>query len=110
MAGLWDSGLWDIGLWDGYEIPRVNMDRIGGSGGKKKKKPKKDEIVAEVVEAVEEAVPELPAIDTRMIALRLAEQMTVAQLRQAQTIATLIARVEAEIAEMDDEEVLLLAA
>jgi hypothetical protein len=76
----------------------------------KKKKPKKAEIVEEVAEVVAEAIPQAPADESRQIALRLAEQMTVRQLREIQTIDALITRVEAEIAEMDDEEVLLLAA
>jgi uncharacterized membrane protein len=76
----------------------------------KKKKPKKEEIVREVAEVVAEAVPLVSTDESRLIAMRMAEQMTVRQLRQIQTIDALIARVEAEIAEMDDEEVLLLAA
>ena len=76
----------------------------------KKKKPRKEEIVREVAEVVAEAVPQVSTDESRLIALRMAEQMTVSQLRQIQTIEALIARVEAEIAEMDDEEVLLLAA
>lgn len=91
-------------------IPSVNPDRMGGAGWQKKKKPKKEEIVQEVVEEVVEAIPAPVKDESRLIALRMAEQMTVRQLTQIQTIEALISRVEAEIAEMDDEEVLLLAA
>jgi hypothetical protein len=102
------------------EASTQTPQRYGGGGAPiwpgalealfKKKKPKKEEIVREVAEVVAEAVPLVSTDESRLIAMRMAEQMTVRQLRQIQTIDALIARVEAEIAEMDDEEVLLLAA
>lgn len=113
MSGIFDTGIFDTGIFDHFAvIPSVNPDRIGGGHGfgHKKKKPKKEELVLEVVEEVVEAVPEPIKDESRLIALRMAQAMTVKQLNQIQTIEVLIARVAAEVAEMDDEEVLLLAA
>lgn len=76
----------------------------------RKKRPKKKEIVREVAEIVEQAIPTVTRDESKIVAARIASQMTVRQLREVQTINALIARVEAELAEMDDEEVLLLAA
>lgn len=92
--------------------------RYGGGGAPiwsevswfKKKKPKKEELVAEVAEVVEQAIPQVTQDESRVVAQRIVQQLTIAQLRQFQTLNDFIARVEAEIAEMDDEEVLLLAA
>lgn len=113
MIVIWlAAGVTAQGVTAPVEIPSVNLVRLIGGGGAsaKKKKAKKAEIVEEVAEVVAEAIPQAPADESRQIAMRLAEQMTVRQLREIQTIDALIARVEAEIAEMDDEEVLLLAA
>jgi hypothetical protein len=76
----------------------------------RKKKPKKAEIVAEVAEVVAEAVPQVTVDESQIVAARLVAQMTIVQLQQIQSLDALIERVEAELAELDDEEVLLLAA
>lgn len=77
---------------------------------KKKKKPRKEKLVEEVAEVVEQAVPAVTRDESRIVALRLVNQITYEQLRQIETLQAFIERVEAELAEMDDEEVLLLAA
>lgn len=77
---------------------------------KKKKKPKKEELIEEVAAVVEQAVPQVTEDESRVVALRLVNQISYAQLRQIETLEVFVAKVEAELAEMDDEEVLLLAA
>lgn len=120
QASLSGAGTVSAALASGQRTEQPEQ-RYGGGGApiwpgslealfKKKKKPKKEEIVQEVAEVVAEAVPQATRDESKVIAARIAEQMTVRQLREVQTINALIARVEAELAEMDDEEVLLLAA
>lgn len=102
----------------------VTPPRYGGGGAKgrpapiwsevswvrKKKKPKKEELVADVAEVVEQALPAVTAAESRIVARRIVSQITYADLRRIESLEAFIARVEAELAEMDDEEVLLLAA
>lgn len=124
MAGIFDTGIFDTGIFDHAEAASTGTNSAaspsrGGVGAPiwpgalealfKKKKPKKAEIVREIAEAVAEAIPEAPQ-DTQLVAQRMAEQMTVLQLQKLQTIDAFVARVRAEMAEMDDEDVLLLAA
>ncbi len=77
---------------------------------KKKKKPKKEELVREVAQVIEQAAPQVSDAESEVIARRIIAQTTYRQLQQIATLEAFLARVEAEIAEMDDEEVLLLAA
>lgn len=122
MAGIFDTGIFDhnspTGIFDHFEeavAPRGTILPPPGGGWKnfkkgRKEEPKREELIAEVAEVVEEAVPQVTDNQSRIIAIRLVEQMTWAQLVQIETLDAFIARVEAEVAEMDDEEVLLLAA
>lgn len=123
MAGIFDTGIFDTGIFDHAEAAvstPAATPRSSGGGAPiwpgalealfKKKKPKKAEIVQDIAEAVAEAIPEVPEDHSQLIAQRMAEQMTVLQLRRMQTIDAFVARVRAEMAEMDDEDVLLLAA
>lgn len=125
MAGIFDTGIFDTGIFDhatGTDTgTNVAAAPSRGGGGApiwpgalealfKKKKPKKAEVVQEIVEAVVEAVPDVPEDHSREIAQRMADQMTVLQLRRLQSIDAFVANVKAEMAEMDDEDVLLLAA
>lgn len=121
MSGTFDTGIFDTGIFD----HRVES-RLGGGGGGgagrggapiwsevswfKKKKRKKEELVEEIAEVVEQALPQVSDEQARIVAQRLMEQMTLEQLRRIETLNAFMARVEAEIVEMDDEEVLLLAA
>ena len=125
MAGIFDTGIFDTGIFDHAEAASTGTNTAaspsrGGVGAPiwpgalealfKKKKPKKEEVVREVVEAVVEAVSGVPEDHSREIAQRMADQMTVLQLRRMQSIEAFVAHVKAEMAEMDDEDVLLLAA
>lgn len=98
---------------------RPEPERYGGGGApiwaevswlKKKKKPKKEELVTEVAEIVEQVAPQVTQEESRVVARRIIQQVSFTQLRQMQSLEAFIGRVEAEIAEMDDEEILLLAA
>lgn len=124
MAGIFDTGIFDTGIFDHTPIAAVVPPTLGGGGArgrpapiwsevswfKKKKPPKKEELVEEVAQVVEQAVPQVTAEEAHVVAERILEQITYAQLRRIRTLEAFIARVEAEIEEMDDEEVLLLAA
>jgi hypothetical protein len=120
MSRLFDTGLFDTGLFDGAAVvvtPTPEPVRGGGapiwsevSWFKKKKKPKKEDLIEEVAAVIEQAVPQATEDESLRVAVRLVEQISYAQLRRMETIDAFIARVEAELAEMDDEEVLLLAA
>lgn len=83
---------------------------VFGGWKKKKKKPEKEELVEEVAAAVIEAVPEITVNESHIVAERLVAQMTWTQLRKIETLDALVVRVERELAEMEDEEILLLAA
>ena len=67
-------------------------------------------MIRDVAEVVEQVIPDVRPDESVLIALRLVDQLGAAKLRQMRTLDAFIARVEAEIAEMDDEETLLLAA
>lgn len=125
MAGIFDTGIFDTGIFDHAAVAAAQTpSRLGGGGArgrpapiwsevswfKKKKKPKKAELVREVAEVVEQAVPAATQEESRIVARRIVEQVSFEQLRQISSLEAFIARVEAELAEMDDEEVLLLAA
>jgi hypothetical protein len=127
MAGIFDTGIFDTGIFDHAAVapPGVVTPPSYGGGGargrpapiwsevswlKKKKKPDKEDLIEEVAEVVEQVAPEVNEEESRLIAVRLLEQITWAQLRRLQTLEAFAAKVEAELAELDDEEVLLLAA
>lgn len=119
--GIFDTGIFDTGIFDHQVLaPSVRPDAPRGGGGapiwsevswfKKKKKPKKEDLIEEVAAVVEQAVPQVTEDESRVVALRLVSQISYAQLRRIDSLEAFIARVEVELAEMDDEEVLLLAA
>lgn len=121
MSGIFDTGIFDTGIYDHAAqvvVTPVPQPTRGGGGAPiwsevswlKKKKRKKEELVEEVAEVVEQALPQVSDEQARILAQRLLEQMTLEQLRRIETLNAFMARVEAEIVEMDDEEVLLLAA
>jgi hypothetical protein len=133
MPRLFDTGLWSTGLWDGSGIapPVVVPTPPGyGGGGKskeraklilswlppKRKKPKDEEKVAVVEDAIEQAlesVPVAPPInphEVEMAARLLLAEYSLAELRRIKHADTLLDRIQTVMAEMDDEEVLLLAA
>jgi hypothetical protein len=124
IPGIFDTGIFDTGIFDHPSVgvtlaaDAPEPPRYGGgapiwsevSWFRKKKKPKKEDLIEEVAEIVEQAVPAVTEQESRVVALRLVNQIPYAQLRQIQSLEAFIARVEAELAEMDDEEVLLLAA
>jgi hypothetical protein len=117
---LFDTGIFDTGIFDHCPDADVTVQppRYGGgyhmwpevSWLKKKKKPNKEDLIDEVAAVVEQAVPQVTEDESRVVALRLVNQISYAQFQQIANIEAFIARVEAELAEMDDEEVLLLAA
>ena len=100
------------------DAARRRTDNYGGGGAPiwsevswfRKKKPKKKDIIADAAAVVEQAFPALTPDESLLIARRIADQMTAAQLQRMRSLGAFMARVEAEIAEMDDEEALLLAA
>jgi hypothetical protein len=123
-TGIFDTGIFDRNIYDNILGPITARQTPGGGGRvrrpapiwsevswfRKKKKPKKEELVEEVAEVVEQALPAITEGESRIVAQRIVSQVSYAQLRQIRSLEAFIARVEAELAEMDDEEVLLLAA
>lgn len=124
MAGIFDTGIFDTGIFD-HAVQSSYGGGGGGAGGAsagapiwpgafehlfKKRKPNKKEIVREVAQVIDDISPKLSEAEAEAIARRMLEQITLRQLRQIATLEAFAARVEAELAEMDDEEVLLLAA
>lgn len=121
MAGIFDTGIFDTGIFDHAAVAVTLPPPTYGGGGAPiwpgalqalfgKKKPKKEDVIEEVAAVIEQAVPQVTEAESEVIAERLYEQLGIKHLKQISTIDALIARVEAELAEMDDEEVLLLAA
>lgn len=121
-VGTFDTGIFDRNIYDNVLGPVASQteQRLGGGGGAPiwpgaleaffKKKPKKQSIARELAQVIEQTSPELSEADSEAIARRILEQTTYRQLQQIATLEAFMARVEAEMAEMDDEEVLLLAA
>lgn len=122
MAGIFDTGIFDhntpLGIFDHFATsdvaPRGTILPPPYGGWQKYKRRKeeecdREEVIEEVAEAVEEAVPEVTQDESRIIAIRLMRQMSWEQMCRIETLDALVNRVEAELAEMDDEEVLLLA-
>ena len=128
MAGAFDATAYDnVGYFSGASVaPPVVVTIPGaGSGGRdpapissfirwgKKKKKDREEQIEEVAAAIQQAVaaeaaPYIDPVNREAIAARLLETETLARLRRIRTIEAMMDRIEREIAEMDDEEAILL--
>lgn len=130
--GIFDTGIFDRNIYDNILGPiRARPSQIfGGGAGQsrepaklilswlppKKKKPKDEEKVAVVEDAIEqalEAAPIAPPINPQEIELAarlLLAEYSLAELRRIKYADTLLERIQTVMAEMDDEDVLLLAA
>ena len=124
-TGGFDPGGFDnVGFWTGdvgaVVTPPVTLGG-GGKGrrdtaliapfikwGKKKKKP--EEAIAEVAAAIRQTASEVyvDPVEADALAAHMLAKENLAQLRRIQTIEGMIARIERERMEMDDEEVVLL--
>ncbi len=135
MAGIFDTGIFDTGIFDHAAVaPPVVVPTpspvVGGRAGQYRepaklilswmpqKKRKKDEeervqIVEDAIEQALEAAPVAPPInphEVEMAARLLLAEYSLAELRRIKYADTLLDRIQTVMADMDDEEVLLLAA
>jgi hypothetical protein len=122
QASLAGSGSVSALLTSGQEATRPAQQYGGGNRAGapmwpgalesllKKKKPKKAEVIEEIAEVVEQAAPQVTVAESKVIAQRIYAELGMAQLRRLNSIEAFVVKVEVELAEMDDEEVLLLAA
>lgn len=132
MAGIFDAGIFDTGIFDHTAVPGVITPPpvVGGGASQYKepaklilswmpqKKGKKDEeerveIVEDAIEQALETAPVAPLIspqDIEMAARMLLAEYSLAELRRIKYADTLLNRIQTVMAEIDDEEVLLLAA
>ena len=127
MAGAFDATAYDnVGYYTGVVAPPAAVvDRGAGGGGREpaliapfirwgKKKKKKKEAIAEVADVIQqvmalaEAPPYIDPVERDILAERLLAVESLAQLRRVQTIETMLARINRELQEMDDEDTILL--
>lgn len=128
MAGFDGTGFDNTGYYTGAGVtpPAVVItDHGAGSGGHKepaliapfirwgKKKKDKQAQIAEVADAIQQTVakadaPYIDPVERDLIAARMLETETLASMRRIRTIDDMLARIEREIMEMDDEEAILL--
>jgi hypothetical protein len=125
MTGIFDTGIFDTGIFDHAAVAVTTPPPTYGGGGNragapiwpgaleslfKKKKPKKAEVIEEIAEVVEQAAPQVTVAESKIIARRIYAELGMAQLRRLNNLEAFVVKIEAELAELDDEEVLLLAA
>lgn len=135
MAGIFDTGIFDTGIFDHAAVAPpvvvpIPSPVVGGGAGQYRepaklilswmpqKKRKKDEeervqIVEDAIEQALEAAPVAPPInphEVEMAARLLLAEYSLAELRRIKYADTLLDRIQTVMADMDDEEVLLLAA
>lgn len=135
--GIFDTGIFDnaepFGIFDhleqGTAVVTPTPVRGGGAGQfgepaklilswlppkkKKKKEEERVEIVEDAIEQALEAAPVAPPISPEQVELAarlLLAEYGLAELRRIRYAETLLLRIEQVMAEIDDEEVLLLAA
>lgn len=107
-----------------YVSPATTVTSQTGGGWWKKKKPDKEsakliwsllpksekrEIVIDAVKQALDAAPDAPQIDPAVAADALLMEQTLSELRRIKYAETLLARIERAIAEIDDEDAILLA-